>query len=95
MNISCTEKLFLPLVRSFSNVDEQKRTEFKPSTGRSEFDAVNDINVPSSNGGIGTQTHSDNGYRAPSSHDVTAVILVFQNNETDRQILRKLDSFLM
>ena len=35
MNISCNEKLFLPLVRSFSNVDEQKRTKFKPSTGRS------------------------------------------------------------
>ena len=63
-----------------------------------EFDAVNNINVPSSNGGIGTQTRSDNGCRALSPHDVTAailVILVFQNNETARQILWELDSFLM
>ena len=54
----------------------------------SEFDAV------SSNGGIGTQTRSDNDYSA-FSDDVTAAILVFQNNETERQILWELDSFLM
>ena len=73
----------------------KKEQSSNPQPVVPEFDAVNNINVPSSNGGIGTQTRSDSGYRALSPHDVTAAILVFQNNETDRQILWELDSFLM